>query len=194
MAKQIPVGQNNFALIDDEDFERVSRFVWSVNNGYAINQKSQPRQMHRYVMDAGLFEDTGLVVDHINRNRLDNRRSNLRICSVTENNRNKDFEAIRQRRITPIAAIGSSLDVRVDSGIVASIWRAKEQRDGKAITIQDVVRGANLNTHTVVSIKNGAATRFDAEALNSFCDYFDVPAGAVPFLVYTPDKPKGKGK
>lgn len=83
--------------------------------------------------------------------------------------------------------------IEIDKAIVKELWEAKEARDGAKITIQDVVRRANLNTHTVSSIKNGTIKRFDARTLSAFCDYFDVPDGPIPFLVYTRETAK-KGK
>lgn len=83
--------------------------------------------------------------------------------------------------------------IEIDKAIVDALWKAKEKRDGVKITVQDVVRRANLNAHTVSSIRTGNMKRFDGRVLSAFCEYFDVPAGPVPFLVFTPDKPKGKG-
>lgn len=45
-------------------------------------------KLHRYIMN---MNNSNLVVDHINRNPLDNRKSNLRICSYKENSFNKSI-------------------------------------------------------------------------------------------------------
>lgn len=75
-------------LIDFEDFEKVSNYFWTFSNGYAI--KSENKQpMHRFVLGLGKAERYKIEVDHINRNRLDNRKSNLRIVSRQENMYNK---------------------------------------------------------------------------------------------------------
>lgn len=68
------------ALVDDEDFDDLSHHVWHYRNGYAYAVIS----MHRSVVS-----EESKFTDHINGNRLDNRRSNLRACTQTENNRNK---------------------------------------------------------------------------------------------------------
>lgn len=78
-------------LIDDEDFELVSDFRWRANhNGYAIAyvRGSKPHKqvfMHRLIVGT----PEGMVTDHIDGNILNNRRSNLRICTHAENCRNQ---------------------------------------------------------------------------------------------------------
>ncbi len=81
-----------YALVDDEDFEWLNRWKWcmSKNNGYAIHdintKKLKERiRMHRLILDT----PQGMLTDHINGDKLDNRRSNLRICTMKENTRNR---------------------------------------------------------------------------------------------------------
>lgn len=80
-----------YAQVDAEDHHDLMRFEWTVDHeGYAQFRNrilSMSVSMHRYLMD---FPE-GLVVDHIRWNRLDNRRSMLRICTVAENNRNMSY-------------------------------------------------------------------------------------------------------
>ena len=80
-------------LIDEDDFERVSQYNWGVINSrgliyiYSGRGKNSPLGngkilgIHRFIMNAPI----GKVVDHINHNTLDNRKSNLRICTIGEN-------------------------------------------------------------------------------------------------------------
>ena len=60
------------------------------------NKKWEVKALHRIITDC----PKGLVVDHINRNPLDNRLSNLRICTVKENNNNRPNIPIRFINIT----------------------------------------------------------------------------------------------
>lgn len=84
--KQIPLTKGYVALVDDEDFEYLSKFKWTVKIGrrtvYAVRHLEIP--MHRVVIQV----DDDKVVDHINRDGLDNRKKNLRTCTHLENRRN----------------------------------------------------------------------------------------------------------
>ncbi|MBE0536734.1 MAG: HNH endonuclease [Phycisphaerae bacterium] len=72
------------ARIDAEDYEKVARRRWcarhSMSNCYAIAD-GRDIFMHRLVTDA----PTGLVVDHIDRDGMNNTKRNLRICSNAQN-------------------------------------------------------------------------------------------------------------
>jgi len=88
--KKIQITQGKTILVDDEDFEILSQWKWSLSNGYAtrrlkrLNGKQRDQKMHRFLMG----EPKGKQIDHINGNKLDNRKSNLRICSIRQNRYN----------------------------------------------------------------------------------------------------------
>lgn len=79
-------------MISKEDTEAVSKYKWSVAKRHhgiyaACNQRydyPSERMLHRFIMQP----EKGMCVDHINRNTLDNRRNNLRVCTYTQNNMN----------------------------------------------------------------------------------------------------------
>lgn len=85
--------QGKFTLIDDEDFAYLSRWKWCITAGYAsraeypIGSKGLAYRvlMHRVILAC----PDKLQVDHINGDRLDNRRSNLRVVSASQNQWNK---------------------------------------------------------------------------------------------------------
>lgn len=86
MSKQIQLTKGKFALVDDEDYERLSQWKWQYSTGgYAVrsvgSRSKHEIRMHREIM-------TGDRIDHINRNKLDNRRSNLRVASKSQNKAN----------------------------------------------------------------------------------------------------------
>ncbi|MFJ7665293.1 HNH endonuclease [Lysinibacillus sp. NPDC097162] len=86
-------GDGKFAIVDFDDFERVSKSKWHVNKGYAertyyLNGKPKHEKLHRFIF--GEVKD-GYVIDHINGDKLDNRRENLRECTPTENKKNQQL-------------------------------------------------------------------------------------------------------
>ncbi|WP_204371549.1 HNH endonuclease [Burkholderia multivorans] len=94
--KEISLTRGKVALVDDDDYEHISQYKWHVSSsGYARRNVPHPTKygkrtlllMHRAIM--GLSHDDKREVDHIDGNRLNNCRANLRICSHSENARNK---------------------------------------------------------------------------------------------------------
>lgn len=77
-----------YAIVDASDAADMQKWAWSVSHGYAarvdrIDGRQVSFRMHRQLL--GLPNNDPRVVDHINRNRLDNRRANLRILSAGNN-------------------------------------------------------------------------------------------------------------
>lgn len=80
---------NKFAIIDKEYVEKVQDYTWRVAKGYAatfVNRKII--YMHHFIV--GKVE--GKEVDHKNRNRLDNRKCNLRHLTHLGNMQNVDVQ------------------------------------------------------------------------------------------------------
>lgn len=80
------------ALIDDSDAELVRRYKWFVGyRGYVMtNIYRRPEAKYTCIeMQRLLVGKPGYIVDHINKDKLDNRRSNLRACTVSQNGMNR---------------------------------------------------------------------------------------------------------
>lgn len=81
---------NEIMVCDLEDWNRLKVFCWSKGNtGYAearVNGKTTP--FHHLVIDC----ERGMVRDHKNRNKLDNRKENLRVVTYSENNSNRNYK------------------------------------------------------------------------------------------------------
>lgn len=75
-------------LLDPEDYKTFGEKYGSITkNGYVMVDR---RLLHRIILNV---KDRKVQVDHINHNKLDNRKENLRLCSAQENNRHRgDFK------------------------------------------------------------------------------------------------------
>ena len=86
--KTIPITKNKYVIVDDEDFEYLNQWKWHLSDsGYAvrgINKNNKKFRMHREINKT----PEGLDTDHINGNKLDNRKSNLRTVTRSQNKMN----------------------------------------------------------------------------------------------------------
>jgi hypothetical protein len=85
--RYVSLSNGGSAIVDDEDYERMSRHNWWRNStGYASREEhGHVIKMHREIMST----PKGMHTDHINMNRLDNRKANLRVCLPCQNIRNQ---------------------------------------------------------------------------------------------------------
>jgi hypothetical protein len=86
--RELPLGNGGVTLLDDEDYARYSAWNWWKSGaGYVSRRVRSERRtitLSRAIMNA----PADLQVDHVNGDRLDNRRSNLRLCTQSQNNAN----------------------------------------------------------------------------------------------------------
>ena len=86
MTKQIKLTRGKFALVDDEDAEKLSGYKWQAFwSGKRWYAKSVTGYMHRVIMDA----PKGIQVDHKDNDGFNNVRSNLRIATNQQNQCNR---------------------------------------------------------------------------------------------------------
>ena len=95
--KKIELTQNQYALVDDEDYNRLNRWKWyarytpGTKSYYAQrytpmkNGKRKIIYMHRIIMDT----PSNMQTDHVNHDTLDNKKENLRICTSSQNGMNR---------------------------------------------------------------------------------------------------------
>lgn len=89
--KFIPLTQGKVAIVDAEDYDWLSKYKWHASkkeyNWYACrNYNRSIVGMHQVIMNA----PKGMLVDHIDHNGLNNRRSNLRVCTSSQNHQNRE--------------------------------------------------------------------------------------------------------
>lgn len=82
-------------LADADDYETLSRHSWCISKtGYAVSRiGGKVVKMHRLIMGN---INPQMVVDHINHDRLDNRKENLRVCTALENSKNNSGRTSRK--------------------------------------------------------------------------------------------------
>ena len=104
-------------IIDPDDLELIQTYLWMEHkHGYAVSTTKPVVLMHRLIMS----DCAHPYIDHINQNRLDNRKRNLRGCTNSQNQMNR--QAVRN---TSSKYKGVSL--RADS----NRWRAEIYKDNK---------------------------------------------------------------
>lgn len=79
-------------MVDDEDYDDLKKYKWHEDfHGYAVRATfirgvRGGVKMHRSVLVA----QKGQIIDHADRNKMNNQKSNLRFCSFSQNNHNRD--------------------------------------------------------------------------------------------------------
>lgn len=92
--KEIELTQGKVAIVDDEDFEYISQWKWCYHSaGYAVRAEGKRgKQVHIYMHREILKPPSGMFTDHVNGDRLDNRKINLRSCNDSQNASNKGLQ------------------------------------------------------------------------------------------------------
>jgi hypothetical protein len=136
-------GKGKFALVDEEDYEELMQYNWFLTiQGYILSGVNV--RMHRVIMNC----DKGLFVDHINHNKLDNQKSNLRICTTSQNGMNR----VAKKG-------GTSRYKSVYFNKAAKKWRVSICIDGKSI---------HLGSYTT---ELEAAQAYNTKALELFGEF-----------------------
>lgn len=145
-------------LVDDVDYDAIAQHKWRLNkrSGYVIRDRlaGDPPGTSRYViLHRWLLRNPTAQVDHINQNKLDNRRMNLRVCTAKENMRNR-------------AGWGKS-------GLKGAVrdkgrWKARIMADGKAIHLGtfDTPEEAHACYCTAAKMMHGAFANTETKVLD----------------------------
>lgn len=138
----IPVGPRHYAIVDIEDVPKVEHDMWQYSRGYAVHRKVlgfPSTRMHRILIDV----PNDLFIDHVNGNRLDNRKLNLRDATPSQNGLNN------------INLYGHNI-----SGKTGVSWHDQNQKWVARI----VVRGEVIGGGTFFDINEAIRSRMDLES------------------------------
>lgn len=159
----IPLGNDRYALISKED-EDLARLNWYAHEGgkgdvkyhyaarrFHVGGGAREREwLHTVVMERILERalESSELADHINGDKLDNRRDNLRVASRTQN------EANKKKRVwtkTPTSSQYKGVTFMKDR----NRWRASIQKDGKQLflgTFKDEIEAAKAYNKAAVEV------------------------------------------
>lgn len=96
--KTITLRQGQTTIVDDDDYEELNQFKWGItHNGYAYRRKVINGVLRRIFIHRVVNKTPdGLSTDHINRDKLDNRKSNLRSATNSLNMLNRGLASNNQ--------------------------------------------------------------------------------------------------
>lgn len=146
--RKIPLGKNGHVIICDCHYDEIVSSKWYFDGRYAKRDILQngKRIGREYMHRAILRVDAGMLVDHINRNKLDNRCSNLRQVTLSQN-------AINSTKSNKTGYRG----VQYQPKGVTKKWRA--------------YIGGNSRSIGVYHTKQEAAKAYNAEAIKLYGEY-----------------------
>lgn len=141
------------AMIDIFDIEKCKPYSWHLcKNGYVtafVNNKQV--YLHRFIMN---INNSKIQIDHINRNRSDNRKENLRFCTNAENGKNK-----RVLDSNTSGHVGIRYDKR------RNYWYASIEVNGKNHYL-----GSSKNIEEVVKLREKAELQYYGEFASHFSE------------------------
>ena len=168
---KIPLRKNNeiieYALVDKEDFEEVNKLTWrlSASKGktqqkYATGYYQEKKiLMHHFLI--GKPEGTE-VVDHISRDGLDNRRSNLRKTSMEANSQNANSKYDKTKTSSKYLGVSKLNDI-VWTAIYGQVFYRRFPSEEEAVKAYDTCVLLTLGKHAKT---NGFVTFAEVEGKN----------------------------
>lgn len=126
--KTIKLTQGKETVVDDEDWLWASRFNWYYSkSGYALRKSSRAiGHKNIYLHKEIMCVLDSVEVDHINGDKLDNQKQNLRKCTHAENMRNSKMRVNNTSGYKGVVRIGKN-----------GLWRAQINIDGKCVFIMN---------------------------------------------------------
>jgi hypothetical protein len=141
---KIKLTKNKFAIVDQEDIRFLGQWKWQfLSNGYAvrttsINGKRKAILMHRVINNT----PEGMITDHINGNKIDNRKKNLRTCTYSKNLMNQRLSSRNTHGLKGITLIKKT-----------KRWKAQIKLNGKNLNLGHFVNKEDAHTAYVKAAK-----------------------------------------
>lgn len=147
VARLIPVHKGGVAVahaqVDPDDFDLVSQHRWYLlPKGYAVAVVNGAKNLYMHRLILGLTTGDPRHTDHIDHDRLNNQRSNLRACTPRENHQNR------------VSKPGSASQYR-------GVYRARGDKWRACVTIDSVQRRVGTFENELDAAR--AAARYRAE-------------------------------
>lgn len=118
---KVKLNDENYMLCDIEDWERFKGHYWYISDtGYAVCETMKTGTVRFHKLVTGTTSD--VIIDHINRNKLDNRKCNLRIATASVNSINKGLQSNNTT-----GHVGVHLNKK------SGTWNARVKVNGKVI-------------------------------------------------------------
>lgn len=150
MSKEIYLRTGEIAIVDDDSYDELLQYNWYLvgsGSGYAsgykrgdkqIKGKQKQIQMHRLITNA----PSGMPVSHLNGNRLDNRKCNLKICSVAQNAVNR---SVFKKNKTGFKGVYQAKDGRYIAQIRLGTFESVEEAAAVYKKIHVLLHGIHSN-------------------------------------------------
>lgn len=119
---------------DLEDYDKVVKYSWYINQGYARTKLSSGELIYLHNLITNK-KNPNAYIDHINRNKCDNRKSNLRECSQIENSRNVGLPKNNKSGI-----IGVGYDKNNKKWIARIVVNYKDIHLGRFLNKEDAIK------------------------------------------------------
>lgn len=130
---KITLTKGKYALVDSEDLEKLSKYKWHYNlRGYAVTNPGTRKEkelilMHRLINNTPV----GMQTDHINGNKLDNRKENLRTATSMQNIWNKPKQSNNTSGYKGVSKVKSSgkweMQIRAGKQRISRRFKTKEE-------------------------------------------------------------------
>lgn len=140
------ISDNIYFLIDKEDYDLIKKYKWGMDDGYISSHDFENNhrkiRLHRIILNA----PAGSIVDHINRNKLDNRKENLRFVTKEENSRNISLSKLNKTGIIGVhESENNTWRVSIQNKIYGKRYKDFEEAVAKRLSLEMEVFGKEFS-------------------------------------------------